>query len=423
MVNTSVKVTPDREEEYYRTRLRSIPRSLGRHLKIVLGVSDESAATLVRDGHIKVERQRSCCAHCGVGRPDDLIFPDEDTVCKDGAPLRERPTCSNEHAWCPDESNPIVCALDKPSGMKMDVKNCPILRGILEEDFFHSCPAAVDTALSPVGQLDVGTTGILLFTNSGDLGRMLCLPGQVPKVYLATYHTVGQQRPNITQEETSPPLPQPPEFNPVLEQLLLSHDLDNDGFLVGFDAAEIVSVTQIPLSARAPAGVAPKLAVTVRVTIRSGKNHVVKKLFQKAGLCVRALRRESVGPVGLETCSASGRLCALSEEAVAELWRACGGARRMYELKAAHLRCRWRWLANAENTRSCSPGCDCERVKLGSFLADLMEEVPGEEEDCFARFPGLRCDHSSGRGSLGCSVSGGRDELSGDGASKRLGGS
>jgi len=107
----------------------------------------------------------------------------------------------------------------------------------------------------PVGRLDRETTGLLLFTNDGDLAKKLTHPAYgVPKLYHVEADKVIK-----------------PEH---LEQLLKGVELD-DG-IVKAEKAEYVTS-----KGNNEAGIA----------LHSGKNHVVRRLFEKLGYKVVKLDR------------------------------------------------------------------------------------------------------------------------------------
>lgn len=109
--------------------------------------------------------------------------------------------------------------------------------------------------LYPIGRLDRNTTGLIIMTNDGDLAQKLSHPKyEVPKTYTVTLH-----RP-ITPED--------------IERLKKGISLD-DGFM---------KVDEI----KTPA---PKKVI---VTIHSGRNHIIKRLFGALRYFVKKLDRSSL---------------------------------------------------------------------------------------------------------------------------------
>lgn len=112
--------------------------------------------------------------------------------------------------------------------------------------------------LYPIGRLDRNTTGLIIMTNDGELAQKLSHPKyNVPKTYHVTLH-----RP-ITPED--------------IEILKTGIHLE-DGFMK-VDDIKVASTHS------------PK---TVIVTIHSGRNHIIKRLFAALHYFVKKLDRSSV---------------------------------------------------------------------------------------------------------------------------------
>lgn len=112
--------------------------------------------------------------------------------------------------------------------------------------------------LYPIGRLDRNTTGLIIMTNDGELAQKLSHPKyEIPKTYTVTLH-----RP-ITQEDMD-----------HLRKGIVLHD----GFM---KVDEIKTV-----SAHAPK--------TVLVTIHSGRNHIIKRLFGALKYFVKKLDRSNI---------------------------------------------------------------------------------------------------------------------------------
>lgn len=117
---------------------------------------------------------------------------------------------------------------------------------------------ATDQRVYPVGRLDRNTTGLLLITNDGELAKVLSHPSsEVPKVYYAKLNK--------------------PITNQEIEKLLVGIELE-DGFIAA-DRAGLVEGTNDE----------------VGIEIHSGRNHIVKRMFQAIGYEVVALDRVSYG--------------------------------------------------------------------------------------------------------------------------------
>jgi 23S rRNA pseudouridine2605 synthase len=114
---------------------------------------------------------------------------------------------------------------------------------------------ATQERIFPVGRLDRNTTGVLLLTNDGDLTQQLTHPSfEVRKIYEVT-------------------LDKPVEKG-HLEQLIAGITLE-DG----------------PIHADAAGYADPKDKSVVGIEIHSGKNRVVRRMFEHLGYDVRALDR------------------------------------------------------------------------------------------------------------------------------------
>lgn len=108
----------------------------------------------------------------------------------------------------------------------------------------------------PVGRLDRNTTGVLLFTNDGDMAKKLTHPRyQVGKLY------------HVTVEK--------PLKNEHIKALLDGVELD-DGSFVKADKAEIIEDSKNR---------------EVGIEIHSGKNRVVRRMFESIGYTVIKLDR------------------------------------------------------------------------------------------------------------------------------------
>lgn len=115
-----------------------------------------------------------------------------------------------------------------------------------------------------VGRLDVGTEGLLLLTNDGELANRLTHPSyEVPKTYLV---------------QVRGPFPQG-----IGAQLKAGVELE-DGF-ASVDSFKLVDST--------PGH------VLIEVVLHSGKNRIVRRLFDAVGFPVLRLVRVKIGPIGL----------------------------------------------------------------------------------------------------------------------------
>lgn len=170
----------------------------------------------------------------------------------------------------------VYYMLNKPAGVisaTEDARECTVLDLISERQ---------RKGLFPVGRLDRDTEGLLLITNDGGLAHRLLSPRHhVDKVYYARLDgPVGEA-----------------------EKALFAQGLKVDETLTALPAElEILEP-----------------ATEVRVTIREGKFHQVKRMFEAVGREVLYLKRLSMGPLALDESLPKGdyrRLTAEEESAI-----------------------------------------------------------------------------------------------------------
>ncbi len=139
--------------------------------------------------------------------------------------------------------------------------------------------------LFPVGRLDKDTVGLLLISNDGDLAHRLLSPkSHVDKVYFARVD--GQ----VTQEDVR---------------------LFKEGLLVD------ESLTALPAELEIRSSTARQSEVLI--TIREGKFHQIKRMFQAVGKEVTYLKRLSMGPLVLDPDLEEGACRPLTEAELAAL--------------------------------------------------------------------------------------------------------
>lgn len=137
----------------------------------------------------------------------------------------------------------------------------------------------------PVGRLDKDTVGLLILTNDGELNHRLIAPKwHVDKVYYAKIDA------SVDEEDQK-----------AFEKGIT---LD-DGYKCMPGNLEILSVSD-NLS-------------EVKVTIHEGKFHQVKRMFESLGKHVIYLKRETFGPIKLDTNLEEGEYRELTEEEVNQL--------------------------------------------------------------------------------------------------------
>lgn len=169
--------------------------------------------------------------------------------------------------------------------------------------------APEDRLLSPfpVGRLDKDTVGLLLLTNDGVLAHELLSPRKhVDKMYEALVQgNVNEDdatafQAGVTLDDGYVTLPA------ELQVLSRSLPRDSDGAIAGGgdQSAPVQSL--------------------IRLTIREGKFHQVKRMFQAVGKKVLTLKRVSMGPLKLDEYLPEGHYRELTEEEV-ELLKAHRG--------------------------------------------------------------------------------------------------
>lgn len=234
---------------------------------------------------------------CPEGKPDRKVDPERDVVAVDGCAVAY---AAFEYFMLYKPSGVITATEDRRHGTVMDFISSD------RRDLF------------PVGRLDIDTEGLLLITNDGDLAHRLLAPKRhVDKVYLAS---VAGTLPENAVERFSGGL--------TLE----------DGTAVmpaGLEVMESFSAERTPedpesMKASSPQERAAFFArsrgeILCRLTIREGKFHQVKRMFEAVGCHVTYLMRLSMGPLVLDPALRPGEFRPLTEEEIS-LLSGAGGA-------------------------------------------------------------------------------------------------
>ena len=125
-----------------------------------------------------------------------------------------------------------------------------------------------DKRIYPIGRLDYDTTGLILLTNDGDFANLLMHPNNnVKKTYLAKIEGILDKK--------------------AIDQLKRGVVIDD----------RKVGVVDFKVRKKDAA----KNTSLVEVTIVEGRNHIVKRLFQKLGYDVIRLTRTGYGDLDLGT--------------------------------------------------------------------------------------------------------------------------
>jgi len=210
---------------------------LNSYIARALGISRRKADLIVQSGEVAVDGELTT-------RPD-IRISEEHSVHYQGKPLQ----ILDKTVWI---------LLNKPMGYittKNDPSGRPIVMDLLPEEYRN---------LFPVGRLDSSTTGVMLFTNDGQLAQKLLHPKYcVPR-----------------------------EYNVEIEGVLGEEGLEIAKRGVIIDGRRAVP-SEIDLVRRTPNG------EFWRIQFREGRYHEVKRFFAALGHEVKSLKRLSFA--GIET--------------------------------------------------------------------------------------------------------------------------
>ncbi|HKM94072.1 MAG TPA: pseudouridine synthase [Prolixibacteraceae bacterium] len=146
--------------------------------------------------------------------------------------------------------NKIYLLLNKPKGF-VTTTDDPQSRKTVMDLVENACHERI----YPVGRLDMNTTGLLLFTNDGDLSKRLTHPSHNMK---KIYHVF---------------LDKPLTKNHLLE---IAHGIELDDGLIAADSISYVKEED---------------KLEVGIEIHSGKNRIVRRIFEHFGYSVNKLDR------------------------------------------------------------------------------------------------------------------------------------
>lgn len=237
------------------------------------GVASRRAAeTLIVDGRVSVNG-------AVVTELGTKVLPGVDVVALDG-----------EVVTSPDET--VVVMLNKPAGFLSAMSDSHGGRCVSE-----LIPTETYPGLFPVGRLDKDTTGLLLFTNDGELGNALIHPRHhVPKTYRAWVKgTVGDA---------------------ALKMLRDGVMLD-DG---------ITQPAEVAVLERTPA------RTLLELTIFEGRNRQIRRMGKAVNHPVERLERIALGPLSLGNLEA-GTWRLLDSEEHRALLAATGLSRDRMDLR------------------------------------------------------------------------------------------
>lgn len=219
--------------------------------------------TIIRKGTITVN---------GVPakKPEQSVNPETDQICDGSRELTAVKT--------------VYYMLNKPAGYVSSTEehDGPSVLSLLKDEAGQSVPGK---GLFPAGRLDKDTEGLLLITNDGALAHDLLSPRKhVEKTYFARVK------------------------GPMTEAVVEAFDR-------GLDIGE----KRPTLPAKLIIVESGAEVSQVTVTIREGKFHQIKRMFEKVGSEVLYLKRISFGSLTLDETLAPGTFRPLTEEEIRQL--------------------------------------------------------------------------------------------------------
>ena len=231
---------------------------LDRYLAERTGLTRSESRKAIAKGRVAVEG--------AVCRKADTQVPEDAAILLDGAPLAGA------------YRKFVYLMLNKPAGVVSASRD---KRDTTVVDL--AAAAYPRRALFPAGRLDKTSTGFVLLTDDGALAHDLLSPARhVAKEYLVTLDT------------------------PLTGAM-------QAGFAAGVTLAD--GQRMAPAEAE-PAGPDP---CVVRVTLRQGVYHQIKRMFGVFGAGVNALHRQAIGGVALDPSLAPGQWRELTAEELALL--------------------------------------------------------------------------------------------------------
>lgn len=272
---------------------RIVPMRLQKFLARAGAASRRGAENLMTAGRVTVNGKV-------VAELGSKVDPLADEVAVDGVPVRL-------------SDGSVTLMLHKPAGMlttMSDPYGRPTVAQLVPTDRYPG--------LFPIGRLDQDTTGLLLFSTDGELGNRLLHPSHhVVKSYLALVE-------GAPSEGELAALRRGIELDDGPTQPAEAEVLD------GIERHRAMKAFSIPKPSpddspqyRAAQAARARQRGVVRIGLREGRKHQVKRMLDAVGHPVVALHRDSFGPLDLEGLP-RGVWRQLAPEEVAAL-RACAG--------------------------------------------------------------------------------------------------
>jgi 23S rRNA pseudouridine2605 synthase len=229
--------------------LKDIPRK-----KIILNKKEQAADESIGDGLIRLNKYISNAGVCSRREADKIIG--EGLITVNGEVVTElgRKVSLDDEVRFEDQLlNPekkVYLLLNKPRGFVTTVDDPHAERTVM--DLVRN---ACTERIYPVGRLDMQTTGVLLFTNDGELAKKLTHPSFEKK---KIYHV------QLDKDFL------PEDMAKVIKGLELE-----DGFIAS-DDIQMIDTNDLR---------------QVGIEIHSGKNHIVRRIFNHLGYEVQKLDR------------------------------------------------------------------------------------------------------------------------------------
>ena len=195
--------------------------------------SRRKAEELILAGHVEVNGEVITTLGFKVSG-NDLISIDGNTINKD----------VKKEYYLLNKPREIICSVSDDKGRKTVV------------DLIKT-----DSRIYPVGRLDYDTTGLIILTNDGELANVLMHPkNNIYKTYIAKIDGI------LTDED----------FKKIKKGILI------DDRKLKIDKIKVKKIDKI------------KNTSLVEVTIHEGRNHIVRKFFEKLGYDVMKLHRSKL---------------------------------------------------------------------------------------------------------------------------------
>ena len=229
---------------------------LDKYLAETAQCTRSEAKTLLQKGRVTVNG-----AVCKKG---DTQLKDSDTVAVDGQPLAYQQF--------------VYLMLNKPEGV---VSASTDKRDTTVVDLIGD--AYPRRELFPAGRLDKTSTGFVLLTDDGTFAHDILAPKRhVAKTYTVTLDT------------------------PLTDEM-------KAGFVAGVTLADGTALSPAEVAALTADG------LTVRVVLKQGVYHQIKRMFGVYGAGVNALHRDAIGGLALDEGLAPGQWRELSAEEVSKI--------------------------------------------------------------------------------------------------------